>query len=63
MCEHKNTTEIILLGPGIVMCDDCGAMFDVYDPYNEELLEMPLTPGQFKELLARLMKKVVGDGF
>ena len=61
MCEHKNTTEILLLGPGIVMCDDCGATFDAYDPYNEVELTMPLTPGQFVALLKKLLKKVVSD--
>lgn len=63
MCEHKNTTEILLLGPGIVMCGDCGAMFDVYDPYNEGELTMPLTPGQLIALLKKLLKKLVADAF
>ena len=63
MCDHKNTTEILLLGPGIVMCNDCGAIFDAYDPYNRASLEIPLTPGQFRELLVRLMEKVGWCGF
>lgn len=63
MCEHKNTTEILLLGPGIVMCGDCGAVFDAYDPYNEVSLESPLSPGQLISLLKKLLKKVVADAF
>ena len=57
-CNHPDTTEMLIIGPGIVMCDDCSAIFDAYDPYNEESLEMPLTPGQLKTLIAKLLKKV-----
>lgn len=52
-CEHLQTAEIFAL-PGIVMCEQCGALFDCFDPYNSPALTTPLTPGQLDIIITAI---------
>lgn len=49
-CEHLETDEIVEL-PGIIMCAECGALFDVYDPDNIPALTKPLTAEELNIIL------------
>lgn len=50
-CEHLETEEIVEL-PGVIMCSDCHALFDVYDADNTPAPTKPLTADELNIILA-----------
>ena len=57
MCEHINVHWIRALPSEVYMCQDCGIIYDLWDPFNYSSVEHPMTANELDAAITQAIEK------